>query len=362
MFSRIVQELKIPFVQEIRTPTAWRYDAYQGLVFAIPFMMSLIFTSVVNDKLIDRVKFTVSFTLLFSMLWTYAQYFPERYLPPNTDEDKIFTRLFLHTFVVEGVGVGFRSLYKGGQNIERIGLVFFALCFGSVYGRILQSAVNDETLLIVSSVGLGFIEVMTRLTAFQRDALIYTIVNKITGKKGDAIALEVLVARKALLIVTESELEIGSIVFASLWFIFLCQEGGPLDYTQNQGFNKEALVMIGFDVSDYIYKNMVIQIVVEFFTDVSSFFFEVYVVKINPFSTVDKNMSILLVRSYLSVFFFSYTTFFSLSLFYFPVRDHDSLQEGSPYTGIDLSDTWIFVIGTGVQLPYIIDYSDKYFA
>jgi len=346
------------FLYTERLKTIWVSKAHQYLIFVFNLLFALLYSVVSQQALADKIRYSVHFTMLCIAQIVYGSYMPSFYRAPSDDTDKLLARLVVHTLIVEFVNITARQCYSSGLGCKKIGCMLFALCFGSIYGRLLQTAVSDETLLIASSVGVGVLEVVMRLTAFQRDQLIATVAAKMQGKQTDTFKVEGLIVRKACLVVLETQIEIASILYSSAFFLFVCHVKGPLQYQLFAVFNREQMRSLGYKMEDYLLVNFFIQFGIELATDVACYCLEVYVVKIDPPKIIhaEEGDFFTQLQIYFGIFFTLYTLLLSISIFVYPQNFTNS---SSPRAGLDLDMTWISIIPNSVELAYFRVWAQK---
>lgn len=353
-YTVLPEEDKLP---DFYPHTVWAGRATMYSIFFFHFIAMATWTFQAFREIQLKVLSFVYFGALYGIMMLYTLKIPAYYKPPATNGDKVTARLLLHTLMFEFCNSLGRMCYKKSDKhpSASIAFLYFSFMTGGFYGRILVSSITDQTILIVSSIGVGVIEVVLRLTAFQRDTLINGMVSKITGKKTSEIDSAGMKMRKATLIVIETELELTSVITAGIFFVLLLNKKGPMMQEHYPLYQKEAMAGLGFDLIPYVLENSIIQVVFELLSDSMCMVVEIFVIKINPLDIADISVKQSICQA---VFFAAFLVFFVTSLFVFPIRFSTAISSRLCF---DLDLTWISVIPVSIEMPYLQAFLAKKF-
>jgi len=271
---------------------------------------------------------------------------------------------------MEAMAMPFRSVGKGLTNVSlRIGYLFFPVKTTTLYSRLLVNSVADETLLIVSSVALGFVEILMRTTVHQRDKLQQIVSAKLTGRKFTSFDRAFLMEYKCSLVVLEMVFELADIFTMAGFFSLISQPGGPLRKGLTIDSGNEIMRSAGFKIESYVINNALIQVAIETAVGLACLILEVSL-GFPVLQIVRKGYFIPFFLAS-SAFGFLYTIFFLTTLFYFPIVNMKEIIDDNrsdslitdTYFGLqnfwDMYNTWIFFIPANVERAFSVQWTKE---
>jgi len=229
----------------------------------------------------------------------------------------------------------------------------------------LVNSVTDETLLIVSSVSLGAVEILMRTTVHQRDKLGQIAVAKLTGRKFTSFDRSFLMEYKCSLVVLEMIFEMSDIFSMCGFFSFVCQPGGPLRENYTTGSGSKSIREAGFILEDFIIKNGAIQAAIEAAVGMACLTLEI-ILGFPVLQIVRKGYFLpFFLSSSLFGFFFAWWFFTSLFLYpnvdFFKEFKRNDQTPGPRFNQQywDYYGTWLYYIPVVVEKAFMIEWTEQ---
>jgi len=257
----------------------------------------------------------------------------------------------------------------------RIAYLFFPIKTTTLYSRLLVNAVTDETLLIVSSVLLGFVEITMRTTVHYRDKLSNIMLSKLTNRKFTNFDKTFLMEYKCSLVVLEMIFEMADIFTMAGFFRILLQPESALRTWFIGGAAADPLMRkLGFKVEDTIIKNGAIQALIEAIVGMACLTLEVALGF--PVLQIVRKGYFMPFAASSAMFALWYTVAFFVYIFVYPIVDLvqtfknalgaeplPALTQGctTPTNVYDKYNTWIFYIPTNVEKAIAAEWSAKFY-
>jgi len=212
----------------------------------------------------------------------------------------------------------------------------------------------------VSSVIIGIISVLTRLTITFRDNFLERIGSKIFGKKKSSMDADRMNIASSNIYFLDSVVELSDIIVMSAFFSFLLLPNGPLKYmsTQNVKIDRTIIREIGFKIENKVAVNAVIQFFIEIGTQIVIAFLEHFLKRtkyiLNDFIMLllNKENTVYLIHVFF-VYGFAYPLFFFSLLYFFPWMNTNIADNAS---GLDMDKTWVFSIPNIVEVSHVIEW------
>lgn len=327
-----------------------------------------------EKKYVEMVKFTLPFGVYMGVFCTYGILGPRLYIDENTtDDDRVILRVVAHPALMEAAAVPFRSIGKNLTSVSlRIAYLFFPCKTTTLYSRFLVNAVSDQTLLIISSVALGGVEILMRTTVHQRDKLSQVVVAKLTGRKFTSFDRAFLMEYKCSLVVVEMVFELADIFAMAGLFSFMCQPGGPLREGLTIDSGNPFMRQAGFHIEDYIIDNAIIQVLIEVAVSMCCLILEISLGF--PVLQVVRKGYFLPFFVSSTCFGFLYSIWFMNGIFQWPLLDFYAAAEykgekyilSEPYSETHLAQlyydlywTWIYYVPVNVERQYQLQWTEE---
>eukprot|EP00239_Pterosperma_sp_CCMP1384_P005833 CAMPEP_0197851654 /NCGR_PEP_ID=MMETSP1438-20131217/18533_1 /TAXON_ID=1461541 /ORGANISM="Pterosperma sp., Strain CCMP1384" /LENGTH=552 /DNA_ID=CAMNT_0043465339 /DNA_START=75 /DNA_END=1730 /DNA_ORIENTATION=+ len=307
----------------VRLPECWWAVMALNCWFAIgPFMLvsfAGICIYIPERKYKECAKFVAPFSVYLVAFCCYGVFMPRLYIDEDTtDDDRVIYRVVAHPAMMEAMAMPFRSVGKGLTNVSlRIAYLFFPVKTTTLYSRLLVNSVADETLLIVSSVALGFVEIFMRTTVHQRDKLQQIVSAKLTGRKFTSFDRAFLMEYKCSLVVLEMVFELADIFTMAGFFSLISQPDGALRKGLTLDSGNKIMRGAGFKIESYVINNALIQVAIETAVGLACLILEVSLGF--PVLQIVRKGYFVPFFAASTTFGFLYTILFLTSLFFFPI-------------------------------------------
>jgi len=276
----------------------------------------------------------------------YQLYLPTLYLPPFSNKDKMISRIFLQTFVMEILSYLFRNgISSADIHIRyKTRFIIFPELLSSLYSRFLVTSVTDTLLLAMLSIITSFFDLASKLSAKKRDELFRKVYTKLTGKQMQLLESNHILSN--LFSKMKTICEIASIITVSSFFIFILNPSSVI-YNGNlsNSVNFEYYRGLGYVIENIILKDCAIQLVIEFASVfllmILDTFLKVGIFEVSSLKLFFYDINIL-ICAYIAFSF----SFFGI-FFMFPLP----FGKGN-HSGQDLQGTWLAFVQT-LQFPYL---------
>lgn len=360
-------------------PCFWVPATLNYWFFACPMICAIsagIVMYAIDGKVKEAGKFSAPFAGMLVALALYGSLMPIKYIDQQTkDMERMMMRVFVHPLAMECVALPFRSVGKSLSSVSlRIAYLFFPIKTTTLYSRLLVNAVTDETLLIVSAILLGFVEIGMRTTVHYRDKLSNVMISKLTTRKFTNFDKTFLMEYKCSLVVLEMIFEMADIFTMAGFFSFLLQPYGALRSWWMGGTAADPqLRKMGFHVEDTIIKNGAIQAGIETAVGFACLTLEISLGF--PVLQIVRKGYFMPFAVSSGFFSFWYTLAFFIYIFAFPITNivqtvlddgegnhvplHKSAATAHQY--YDMYNTWIYYIPSGVEKALVKSWSEKFY-